>query len=426
MVGKEDATVAYCAKAFILLVVVAACVAGAGRVSAGPRVGVVDGMVINPSAAEAKKAQGGAGGEVIGWGRPMRVALARNEFEPAQVVIEAPPGQSLENVELTLETPRRVGGTETSWPTDGISLWQVGQVEVYNLWSPHQSLGWYPDPLLPLTKAFTVDAGQRRTIWVRFFAPPGLPAGTYRGGLTVSTGGKSLGRVPVEVTVWDFSVPVEQHFALVIPIWGGHMRSMYPDSQTPERRRAYLDMLYDHRVAPIALGDDEIDHAIERGVRDFNLACFPKDHVGDDTAKRVGKAAALWREKGWDQRARSYVLLGDEAPKQHYPNLQAQGKRVAQLAPKAARRFTVHDQMFGQADWIGEQMRGVADTVILGAAHCYPTENLTRSFREAGFDVWWYHVAEHYYIRAGHDMPKGGCRYGGTGSTRFPASSIGE
>jgi hypothetical protein len=358
-------------------------------------------MIVHPMGNEAQGAGERIQGEAVAREKPIRVELAGNEFEPVQVVIEAPAGQDLPDVAVTLGPLRQSGSRARTWPRDDISLWRVGEVEVYDLWEPHQSLGWYPDPLLPLREPLTLDAGQRLTVWVRFFACSQLPSGTYQGELEVASAGKVLRRLPVEVTLWDFTVPTEQHFTLSIPIWGGHLEAMYPGSQTPERRRAYLDMLYDHRVAPFPLDENEIEHAMERGVRDFNLACFPRDGISPETAQGVGKTAARRREKGWDRRAGAYVLLGDEAPRECYPYIQEQGRLVGELAPSVARRFTVHDQMFGQVPWIVEQMRDRADTVIHAAAHCYPVDSLTRSFRDAGFGVWWYHVAEHFYIPSG-------------------------
>lgn len=204
-------------------------------------------------------------------------------------------------------------------------------------------------------------------------------------------------RLPVEVTVGGFTLSVEQHFALTIPIWGGQMDAMYPGSQTPERRRAYLDMLYDHRVAPFPLADEEIPHAIERGVREFNLVCFGKDGVEPEKAKHVAEQAARWHEKGWDKLARMYVLLGDETPRDNYPYLREQGRLVGEGAPSVARRFTVSPEMIQDIGWIGQQMRGRADTLILGISPGV-ADRLSQNVRATGLGLWWYYVAGHYYI----------------------------
>jgi hypothetical protein len=243
----------------------------------------------------------------------------------------------------------------------------------------------------------TVQAGRRQSVLARFFARPERAAGTYRGELAVSADGMQETRLPVEVTVWNFALPVEQHFSLVIPIWGGQMEKMYPGSQTPERRRAYLDLLYDYRVAPFPLAENEIQHAVERGVRDFNLICFGIDGVEPEKAKRAAEEYAQWQKKGWNKLARAYVLLGDEAPRDRYAYLREQGRLMHEAAPEVARCFTVSPEMIPDVGWSCRQMRGLADTLILAASPS-TTDRLSRDVRAAGLGLWWYYVAQHYYI----------------------------
>jgi hypothetical protein len=156
-------------------------------------------------------------------------------------------------------------------------------------------------------------------------------------------------------------------------------------------------MLYDHRVAPFPLTDEEIPHAIERGVRDFCLVCFGIDGIEPEKAKRVGEQAARWHKNGWDKLANSYVLLGDEAPRASYHYLREQGRLVHEAAPAVTRRFTVTPEVISDVSWIGKQMHSLADTVILAALPGI-TDRLSRDVRAAGFGLWWYYVAQHYYI----------------------------
>jgi hypothetical protein len=336
--------------------------------------------------------------EVIAWQHPLRIQLAKNEFESGHVVIEAPADRPLRRVRVNVGALVCEGSHPgRTWLAQNISLWREDSIEVYNLWAPHNNLGPYPDPLRPLEDAFDVPSGRCQPVLVRFHATSELSAGTYRGTVAVSAADIPEIRLPVEVTVWNLALPVEQHFTLTIPIWGGQMEQMYPGSQTPQRRRAYLDMLYDHRVAPFPLAEDEIPHAIERGMRDFCLVCFAKDGVEPEKAKRVGEQAAQWHERGWDRLARSYVLLGDEAPRDCYPYLREQGRLIGEAGPQVARRFTVSPEMIQDIGWIGQELHGLADTLILGASPGV-TDRLSRDARAAGFDLWWYYVAQHYYI----------------------------
>ena len=380
---------------FCMLTTIPATLLLAGEL-AFPRIGVADSMatVFRSRAISQIEAEAGT----VAWQQPLRVHLAKNEFESGQIVIEAPADRALHEVQVACRPLVRDGDPDGIWPNTDISIWQQEEVEVYNLWAPHESLGWFPDPLVPLEKPLTVEAGRRQCVLVRFFAEANLCAGTYRSEIVVSAAGIPEMRVPVEVTVWDFTLPEEQHFTLSIPIWGGQMEKMYPGSQTVDRRRTYLDMLYDHRVAPFPLAEDEIQHAIERGVRDFNFICFAKDGVEHEKVKQVAEQAVQWREKGWDKLARTYVLLGDETPCKWYPYLREQGKLVHEAAPDVARRFTVSTEMISDIDWICRQMQGSADTVILGISSDALADRFSREVRAGGLGLWWYYVASHYYI----------------------------
>lgn len=200
------------------------------------RVGVADSMATVSRTSAQPSAPAEAAG--IAWQQPVRVQLAKNEFESGQLVVEAPADRPLGKLQVTIGPLVRDGATQGAlWPVADISLWQVGMVEAYNLWQQDESLGWHPDPLLPLEEPLDVPAGQRQSILIRFFAAAELPAGTYRGEIRVSAAEMPEARLPVEATVWDFLLLAEQHSTLTIPIWDGQMEQMYPGSQTPQRRR---------------------------------------------------------------------------------------------------------------------------------------------------------------------------------------------
>jgi hypothetical protein len=53
--------------------------------------------------------------------------------------------------------------------------------------------------------------------------------------------------------------------------------------------------------------------------------------------------------------------------------------------------------MIPDVGWSCRQMRGLADTLILAASPS-ATDRLSRDVRAAGLGLWWYYVAQHYYI----------------------------
>jgi len=54
---------------------------------------------------------------------------------------------------------------------------------------------------------FEVFKGQNQPIWVDVHVPKNVAAGIYRGQLSVFARGGISERIPVNVTVWDFTLP---------------------------------------------------------------------------------------------------------------------------------------------------------------------------------------------------------------------------
>jgi hypothetical protein len=157
---------------------------------ATPRVGIADSMatVFRSTAMSPTEPMAGA----VAWGQPLQIHLARNEFEGALIVIEAPSDRALHGVQIAFRPLVRDGDPASVWPKNDVSLWQVDEIEAYDLWGSHKSLGSFPDPLRPLEKSLTVQAGRRQSVLARFFARPERAAGTYRGELAVSADGTAF------------------------------------------------------------------------------------------------------------------------------------------------------------------------------------------------------------------------------------------
>jgi hypothetical protein len=76
--------------------------------------------------------------------------------------------------------------------------------------------GWYPDPLVSLDAPdggapCDVPSGMNQGIWVDIYVPEEAPAGIYNGSITVSATGRPAVTLPIELQVWDFSLPRETH-----------------------------------------------------------------------------------------------------------------------------------------------------------------------------------------------------------------------
>lgn len=134
------------------------------------------------------------------------VHLARNERESFQVVVRAP-----EKIDLT---DVNVGISDLIHNETGAVLsaknFRLFNVAYYTVRVPsfyEGPTGEWPDALMPF-KPFTVRAARSGPVWITLYAPPNTPAGGYTGAITISADDTGPATVPIEVTVYDFDLPV--------------------------------------------------------------------------------------------------------------------------------------------------------------------------------------------------------------------------
>jgi len=138
---------------------------------------------------------------------------ARNEYEPAQVALRA--NVDLTNVTVRLAPLAHEGGAYTlpeahvRWNFAGII-----PLPKNTPGTPAPSLvceapAEVPDPLLA-DRTKDVPADRTQVIWLTVYVPEEAPAGLYRGAVTV-TCDQGEASLPMELTVWPFTVPQERH-----------------------------------------------------------------------------------------------------------------------------------------------------------------------------------------------------------------------
>ncbi len=212
----------------------------------------------------------------------------------------------------------------------------------------------------------------------------------------------------MRLTVFDFTLPREQHFTAAVPIWGGQREKMYPGCLTAQRRRADLDLFLAHRISPFPLKPGQIEYALAQGMRRFCVLTLPKDHVPADLADKARRIQEQWRKRGWLGRAAPYALLGDEPSISQWPNILAQGRILHRAAPRILRMNTVSlDALFAgkprpkdprDAYCKTFDALGSAVDCFLLATGCYPVGMGTELAQARRRAVWWYTVADIVYI----------------------------
>jgi len=107
--------------------------------------------------------------------------------------------------------------------------------------------GWAPDALIPFEAAqgmggapFSIPAENNQGVWVDIYIPRDAPAGKFEGQVEVLLAGVQAAVIPVELEVYDFSLPDESHFNNMFAIEPGDIARRHGAKADSE---AFLDIL---------------------------------------------------------------------------------------------------------------------------------------------------------------------------------------
>jgi hypothetical protein len=152
------------------------------------------------------------------------VRLARNEYEPVQLVLHT--SDRVRSVEVSVPRPTGPGGAKL----DEVALNLVGFVPVdfpssyysselpawYRLVPTGQGGcdGWageWPDPLPPLVKPFSLEPDRAQPVWLTIHAPRDAKPGEYRSTVQIRPSEGKPVQIPLRIVVWNFALPDESH-----------------------------------------------------------------------------------------------------------------------------------------------------------------------------------------------------------------------
>ena len=181
-----------------------------------------------------------------------RIALAGREYESFQIALR--PAQGSELHDIRIKVGNLVCAAHGSQIMSANIQWhQVGYVRLERI-IPHPADpgaigGWWPDPLLPVEK-FNVAPQFTQAIWVTVYAPPGTPAGKYKGELTICPEGLRTTVVDVSATVYGFDLPLQGHLKTAFALMDGYLETVYGRPLAAELRHKYGDLMLAHRLNP--------------------------------------------------------------------------------------------------------------------------------------------------------------------------------
>lgn len=377
------------------------------------------------------------GGEI---GGTVRLELAANEGEGVQLVLRSR-NAVRQNVRVKVSDLTNDAGHTI--PSAQVEVAPVGYVDTKKPYYPVPFVGWHPDPLLTFLDSFRLDEEVWQPVWLDVRTTPDQKPGLYRGTITCTADDVKELAVPIEVRVWDFAVPHEQHFPTAFSLMDQIMYRPYgahvPDEEWQkymaycrgeievsdlgdgEARRLYelrskfRRMCFDHRIAPQALYSyfpvriDDAKEILASGAssfvimnmngplndlmgRDVDASGYWEDEatamVSDEGKKlvfdRLDKYLPLLEKEGLMDKA---VLYGcDEYPTKRFPGMLDLLRDIRGRYPKLRLSTTAFDHSYGRDT-------GMADLMDIWIPLLPKYELNPGSVAEAkarGKEVWYY------------------------------------
>jgi hypothetical protein len=310
------------------------------------------------------------------------LSAARNEYAPFQIIVRAgTSGLKHVNAVASPLVPK-VGH---AIPADRITLYRehyirVGKVSPKSNGAP----GWYPDALIPFldpstgkppvrarfpAAPFDIAPNSNQPLWIDVLTPQDATPGEYTGTITISAEGIGSRRVPIQLTVWDFTLPetpsMRTHFGDVdvsLLLSGQpQMTGRGGLDETAQRAlwTAYAELMATHRISspippflmPKVNSDGSIDPrptdaALQQWIDHFHITGFPIRLLGvdgrcqgdplsadrDRNARYLRSMYTYLQAHHWDKMA--YIYIADEpSTREAYNDVRARSKVVREVVP---------------------------------------------------------------------------------------------
>jgi hypothetical protein len=182
-------------------------------------------------------------------GDALRIALARNEAESAQLIVR--PARGLQGLRAHATDLAGPGGATLA--ASAVDVRYAGYVNVSTPTDNTATTGWWPDPLPPLgEQGIGVAAGENQPLWITVTTSHDTPPGEYRGTLVVTCDGFQA-EAPLVVTVYDFTLPHRMTCQTAFGFDPGLAFQYHGVHEEAQQRQVYADylrLLGEYRIAP--------------------------------------------------------------------------------------------------------------------------------------------------------------------------------
>lgn len=202
----------------------------------------------------------------ISGSKEAEIFCAKNEYESFQIIVVNPTDTSISRVDL------KTGNWHfTGTPGEGAPELILYREHYVRIDRPSKKMnskpGMYPDALIPfidpyngkeivsgkyLAKNQDVRPHKNQGYWVDVHVGSNVKAGIYTNEIEVLAGGQVIKRIPVKLTVWDFTLPKQRKF--ITRMYGFYDIAQYYGSPKGEAYETlydrYRDMVYEHGIYP--------------------------------------------------------------------------------------------------------------------------------------------------------------------------------
>ncbi len=302
----------------------------------------------------------------------VRVALARNEYEPFQVVLY--PEKNLGKLQVGFSPFVSDSGAELAGSS--FELQSVDYVCIEKTTDAFGTFGMWPDALPLSNGTFYPQAGSNTPVWVTVHAPKDQPAGLYSGKMIIRQSDSVVAEIPIEVEVYDFTLPDETGTETAV---GVSVNRQYHGIATNEQyaqvHDQYMQFCAKRRITPYSphagagieikiegdpahaqVGFEKFDKAMQRYLDQFHFTSFNMgglpgklgehgrytDEYNRLFAEIYGQVQEHLREKGWLEKAYWYWV--DEPPKADYPNVKRGMELLKASCPDIRRLLTCNQE----------------------------------------------------------------------------------
>ena len=202
---------------------------------------------------------------------PLRIYAAKREFEVIQLVVRSPTTQ-----QLVVNVSDLTNGSVVI-PASIVELFRVDYVEVTHLSDSFGRLGFWPDPLYPVTlgEVITFKSEENQPLWFRVEVLSNAQSGIYTGTIQIGSG-----TVPFSLNVWDFYLPQDSGLATQIGFDWDFVLEKYGGTINGEPQPCYsqlvesiIETFADYRLTPSVSGESgEPEDVLLYSLADYEVA----------------------------------------------------------------------------------------------------------------------------------------------------------